>query len=102
MSQMSKAGHTWQIRFSEPERVTLEEAVHHHPFPYVRERCAALLKMAQGHSPHWVAQHGLLQPRDPDSVYQWLQWYQNEGIIGLIGHRHGGPHRSRLRSHERN
>ncbi|GHO56289.1 hypothetical protein KSB_53110 [Ktedonobacter robiniae] len=101
MSQMSKVGQSWHVTFNKPERVALEEAVHHHPLPHVRERCAALLKIAQGHSPHWVAKHGLLRPRDPDSVYQWLQWYQNEGLMGLVVHRHGGPHRIRLRSYSR-
>jgi hypothetical protein len=35
----------------------------HDPKLYVRERCAAMLKIADGHSPHWVALHGLLKPR---------------------------------------
>lgn len=40
--------------------------------PYVRERCAALLKIAEGHSPHLVALKGLLKAHDPDTVYNWL------------------------------
>jgi hypothetical protein len=39
----------------------------------VRERCGALLKIAAGHSPHAVATQGLLKPRDPDTVYGWLE-----------------------------
>ena len=35
----------------------------HDPRPYVRERCAALLKIAGGRSPHAVARAGLLRPR---------------------------------------
>ncbi len=48
-----------------------QELVHHRdhdPRPYVRERCAALVKIADGQSPHAVARHGLLKPRDPDTV----------------------------------
>jgi hypothetical protein len=29
-------------------------------------------------------------------VYQWLTWYQQEGLAALIHHRHGGAHRRRL------
>ena len=63
---------------------------------YVRERCAALLKIAQGNSPHWVALSGLLKARDPDTVYNWLDIYETEGIEGLQGHQQGGPRRGYL------
>lgn len=63
---------------------------------YVRERCAALLKIGQGYAPHWVALYGLLKPRDPDTVYKWLDIYETEGIGGLQGHQHGGPRRGYL------
>ena len=63
---------------------------------YVRERCAALLKIAAGETAHRVARHGLLRPRDPDTVYAWLDIYEAEGLSGLSGHRQGGPHRGCL------
>ena len=44
----------------------------HDPRPYVRERCAALLKIADGQSAHAVARQGRLKPRDPDTVYSWI------------------------------
>ena len=50
-------------------RTDLESARDHDPRPYVRERAAALLKIADGQSPHAVARHGLLKPRDPDTLY---------------------------------
>lgn len=62
----------------------------HDPRPYVRERAAALLKIAEGQSPHRVARSGLLKPRDPDTIYAWLDRYQAEGVAGLIAHPHGG------------
>lgn len=50
---------------------------------YLRERAAALLKIAAGTSAHAVAQHGLLRQRQPDTVYDWLNRYEAEGINGL-------------------
>ena len=65
----------------------------HDPRPAVRERCAALLKVASGQSPYAVARRGLLRPRDPDTVYAWLDYYQDQGRAGLVGHLHGGARR---------
>ena len=65
----------------------------HDPRPAVRERCAALLKVASGQSPYAVARQGLLRPRDPDTVYAWLRSYQAEGLSGLVAHLHGGARR---------
>lgn len=64
--------------------------------PYMRERCAALLKIAEGLSPFRVSQQGLLQPRDPDTIYSWLTIYEEQGVAGLIAHQHGGPRRGFL------
>ncbi|MBW4618981.1 MAG: helix-turn-helix domain-containing protein [Cyanosarcina radialis HA8281-LM2] len=52
--------------------------------PYVRERAAALLKVAAGQSGLQVATRGLLKPRDPDTIYQWVKRYESEGVKGLI------------------
>ena len=68
----------------------------HDGHPDIRERCAAILKIAAGRSPHWVAKHGLLKERDPDAVYGWLRWYRQAGLAGLLAHRHGGDRRRRL------
>jgi hypothetical protein len=68
----------------------------HDPRPYVRERCAALVKIAEGMSPHAVAQHGLLRPRDPDTVYGWLTTYAAQGLAGVIAGQHGGARRGCL------
>lgn len=57
------------------------------------ERCAALLKITDGASAHAVARHGLLQPRDPNTIYAWLAHYLADGLAGLTGHRHGGYRR---------
>jgi winged helix-turn helix protein len=82
------------VKLSSCERNELIEHRNHDPRPDVRERCAAVLKVADGQSPHAVAQQGLLRPRDPDTVYGWLDRYEQEGIDGLLSGRQGGsrPH----------
>ena len=51
---------------------------------YLRERATAMLKIHEGFSPHQVARGGLLKPRDPDTVYEWLRRYRKHGIRGLF------------------
>lgn len=72
------------------EKQALIDHRDHDPRPYVRERCAALLKIASGRVPYWVAKHGLLKQRHPDAVYGWLNNYEVEGLAGIIGYQHGG------------
>jgi hypothetical protein len=75
------------------QRQQLLHARDHDPRPAVRERCAALLKVADGQSACAVARHGLLRPRDPDTVYAWLGYYQDRGLPGLLARLHGGARR---------
>jgi hypothetical protein len=79
-----------RISLTEEQRQELVRLRDHDPRPYVRERGAAVLKIAEGQSPHRVAKSGLLKPRDPDTIYAWLDRYQAEGAAGLIAHPHGG------------
>ena len=62
---------TRRLELSGAERTTLEQAVRHHPKPYVRERAAALVKVADRTAASWVAEHGLLKAHAPDTVYRW-------------------------------
>jgi transposase len=78
------------ISLTEEQRQELLQLRDHDPRPYVRERAAAILKIADGQSPHHVATAGLLKPRDPDTVYAWLDRYEAEGAAGLIAHPQGG------------
>jgi hypothetical protein len=78
------------VTLTEEQRRELLELRDHDSRPDVRERGAAILKIADGQSPHHVATQGLLKPRDPDTVYAWLDHYQSEGVAGLIAHPHGG------------
>jgi len=81
------------LELTDPQRQDMLYYRDHDPRPYVRERCAALLKIADGQSPHAVARSGLLKPRDPDTVYEWLNWYERLGIRSVVLFQHGGKHR---------
>ena len=78
------------LSLTEEQRQELLQLRDHDARPYVRERGAALLKIAEGDTPHRVAKRGLLKPRDPDTVYSWLDLYQASGAQGLIAHPQGG------------
>lgn len=84
------------LALSDDQRDQLLHHRDHDSKPSVRERCAALLKIADGRSPYAVAHAGLLKNRDPDTVYAWLDYYQQEGLPGLLSHQHGGNRRGCL------
>jgi hypothetical protein len=79
-----------RLSLTEVQRQELVRLRDHDPRPYVRERGAAILKIAEGQSAHRVARSGLLRPRDPDTIYAWLDRYEAEGTAGLIAHPQGG------------
>ncbi len=54
------------------------------PKPYLRERAAALLKIAAGARPAHVARSGLLRPRKERTVYTSLRRYEEAGVAGLL------------------
>lgn len=56
----------------------------HHPKPYVRERCAALLKVASGQTARQVAAQGLLKARHYETVNAWIRRYKDHGLEGLL------------------
>ena len=72
-----------QIALTAEEREALLERRDHAALPYVRERAAAVLKVADGMPAAVVARQGLLRPREPDTVYAWLDRYHAEGLAGL-------------------
>jgi hypothetical protein len=53
------------------------------PQAYLRERAAALLKVADGIPAARVARQGLLRPRKPDTLYAWIDRFIDAGIDGL-------------------
>lgn len=72
------------LELSTSEREELERVRRHDARPYMREKAAALLKIADGQIASQVAEHGLLQSHDPDIIYRWLKRWQTEGIKGLV------------------
>ncbi len=76
--------HNPRLELSHAERRELERIRDHHPKPYMRERAAAVLKLADGHSARFIALWGLLKQRDPETVGAWRRLYLAEGINGLV------------------
>ncbi|HEY7615751.1 MAG TPA: hypothetical protein VH744_03035 [Terriglobales bacterium] len=73
----------YQLGLEEAQRVTLEQMRDHHAKAYLRERAAALLKIADGMSIQQVAAQGLLKRRQRETVGLWVQRYVQSGLGGL-------------------
>ncbi len=65
-------------------RAELEDLRDHDKRPYMRERAAALLKVADGWSGRKTARQGLLKPRYKETVCAWVQRYRSGGLAGLV------------------
>ena len=72
-----------RLELTAAERADLVQLRDSAAVPYLRERAAALLKVADGATAAQVARSGLLRPRQPDTLYAWLHRYRAEGIAGL-------------------
>ncbi len=72
-----------KIELNESQRQELEDIRNHHRLPYLRERAAAILKIADGHSGLQTARNLLNQAHWQDTVYEWVKRYQAEGVEGL-------------------
>jgi len=73
----------WTVHLDADDRLQLEQLVKTAAKPYLRERAAAILKVADGEVAYQVARTGLLAPRDPDTVYDWLRRFEEAGVAGL-------------------
>ena len=73
----------YRVELSAEQRAELESVRDHDAKAYMREKAAAILKIADGQSGLSVAEHGLLKSRSSDTVYRWWQRYWTEGIAGL-------------------
>lgn len=71
------------LSLSATERTALDRLCHTATQPYLRERAAAILKVADGQSATQVARAGLRQPRKIETVCRWLARYRAEGAAGL-------------------
>lgn len=79
----------YSVSLTAEQRQELQRCRDTSPKPYQRERAAALLKIAAGASATAVARRGLLRPRRPETVYQWVQRFTAYGVAGLLTIRPG-------------
>lgn len=73
-----------QIQLDETERMELVRIRDNSAKAYMRERAAAILKIADGTCAANVAANGLLRVRQQETVRDWLTRYQHQGIQGLV------------------
>lgn len=71
------------LRLTAEQRTALLHVRDHDGKPYVRERAAALVQMADGRRASEVARSGLLRPRHPTTVAQWRARYKLHGLASL-------------------
>ena len=74
---------TCALHLTPRQRRTLVRVRDHHPKPHLREKAAAVLKVAEGWHLRDVAQFGLLRPRSRNSVSAWIARYQARGVAGF-------------------
>lgn len=72
-----------ELKLSDEARQELVKTRDTHTKAYLRERCAAILKIADGDSGLRVAKHGLYKRRKADTIYDWVQRYREQGLAGL-------------------
>jgi transposase len=72
-----------RVELTDQQHEALERIAKRDPKPYVRERAAAIVKVAAGAVAAQVAAHGLLTRHKPDTVYGWLDRFAAEGVVGL-------------------
>lgn len=73
-----------QVSLQDAQERELTWARSHHAKAYVRERAAAILKVAAGTSMRQVAANRLLQRRTEEAVSQWIDRSLAEGLTGLL------------------
>ena len=73
----------FRIELTPEQRHELERVRDTDSLPYMRERAAAILKIADGMAARQVAQRGLLKRRDRNTVCEWARRYLAAGLTGL-------------------
>lgn len=71
-----------RIQLTEVQRQELRQTRAHHPKAYMRERAAAVLKVADGALVQAVAESGLLKRHEPETVRGWIDRYLEAGLAG--------------------
>lgn len=72
-----------RVVLTDEQRSQLIELRDKAPKPYLRERAAAILKIADGTLLTTVAKQGLLRERDYNTLSGWVNRFEQEGISGL-------------------
>lgn len=70
----------YQVELEAGQRETLVAMRDHHPKAYLRERAAAILKVAEGQTIQAVAGGGLLRTREWETVAGWVKGYVSKGL----------------------
>ncbi len=71
------------IHLTAEQAEELQRVRDHHKKAYMRERAAAILKVASGLSMLQVALHGLHKPRRYETISEWISRYECGGVEGL-------------------
>lgn len=71
------------VSLSTEQRAALLQLRDHAPKPYLRERAAAVLKVADGQAVEAVAQNGLLRRWNRHALATWLDRFEASGVAGL-------------------
>lgn len=61
----------------------LQQLRDHDPPPDMREKAAAILRVAEGQSLRAVAATGALRPRRRETIARWVRRYLADGAAGL-------------------
>jgi Helix-turn-helix domain len=72
-----------KVLLEEHQYTELVNTRDHAALPYQRERAAAILKVAEGLSVRKVAASGLLKRVRRETVSEWIDRYEQEGLAGL-------------------
>jgi len=74
----------YNLSLAEEELYVLDRLRRTSSSPDVRERASAILKVASGCSASEVARNGLLVPRRPQTVQDWVRNYLKDGLESLL------------------
>ena len=72
-----------KVVLSEQQYAELVKTRDHAALPYLRQRAAAIIKVSEGESMTKVGKYGLLRKVRHETISQWIDRYEQEGIQGL-------------------
>jgi hypothetical protein len=72
-----------KVVLSDQQYAELIRTRDHHSIPYLRQRAAAIIKVSEGASMTKVGKYGLLRKVRHETISEWIDRYEQEGIHGL-------------------